>query len=118
MEARTTCRPGQNGTKKLVQRFGDRLIFVRYRYDEQRRRRYTTVELIVDEQLWAPTPAASLSATAAFNPDSKVTLRIGVHEARVRARIKQAGAQWDPTTGVWILSLRRGRALQDRIVTV
>jgi hypothetical protein len=57
MEARTTRRPGQKGTKKLVKRFGDRLIFVRYRYDIHRQRRYTTVELIVDEQPWAPTPA-------------------------------------------------------------
>jgi hypothetical protein len=120
MEARTTRRPGQKGTKKLVQRFGDRLIFVRYRYDLQRRRRYTTVELIVDEQPWTPTPAASLSVTATLNPDSEVTLRIGVHEPRIRARIKEAGGKWDPASGVWMLPLRRARALglQDRIVTV
>ena len=60
MEARTTQRPGQKGTKKLVERFGERLIFVRYRYDPQRRRSYTTAELIVDERYWAPTRSTRL----------------------------------------------------------
>jgi hypothetical protein len=54
MEARVTVRPGQRGTKKLVRRFGERLICVRYRYDASQRKRFTTVELIVDEAPWSP----------------------------------------------------------------
>ena len=46
METRLTLRPGQNGTRKLVERFGKRLVRVRYRYDTEQRKRYTTVELI------------------------------------------------------------------------
>ncbi|MEK6246087.1 MAG: hypothetical protein AABM33_16510 [Pseudomonadota bacterium] len=33
METRLTLRPGQDGTKKLLQRFGKRLVAVRYLYD-------------------------------------------------------------------------------------
>ena len=33
MQTRLTLRPGQSGTKKLVDRFGERLIRVRYLYD-------------------------------------------------------------------------------------
>ena len=66
MEARATRRPGQKGTKKLVQKFGDRLIFVRYRYDTERRRRFTTVELIVDESPW--NPRSPISPPVAPNP--------------------------------------------------
>jgi hypothetical protein len=119
MEARTTRRPGQKGTKKLVKHFGDRLIFVRYRYDTQRQRRYTTVELIVDEHPWAPTPADRSSVTAKLDPGSPVALQIGVQEARLRARIKEAEGKWDSARGVWILPLRRARVLglQNRIVT-
>lgn len=46
-----TC-PGQRGTKKLVAQHGDRLICVRYRYDEQKRKQYKMVELIVEETDW------------------------------------------------------------------
>jgi enoyl-CoA hydratase/carnithine racemase len=48
MEARATMRPGQKGTRKLVARFGDRLLFVRYRYDSKLKKRFTTVELIFE----------------------------------------------------------------------
>jgi len=119
MEARTTRRPGQKGTKKLMERFGERLIFVRYRYDPQRRRSYTTAELIVDERHWAPRYTEHSPVTAPLNPDSQVAVRIDVDEARLRAKIKEAGGKWNLARGVWFLPLRRARALglQDRIVT-
>jgi hypothetical protein len=49
LRTRLTLAPGQNGTKKLARRFGERLICVRYRYDEVTKRRFKTVELVVDE---------------------------------------------------------------------
>jgi hypothetical protein len=33
METRLSLAPGQNGTKKLLARYGERLVCVRYRYD-------------------------------------------------------------------------------------
>jgi hypothetical protein len=33
MDIRLTRRPGQPGTKKFVERYGERLVCVRYRYD-------------------------------------------------------------------------------------
>lgn len=54
MQTRLSLRPGQKGTKKLVVEYGDRLVAVRYRYDVERRKRYKTVELIVDETPWSP----------------------------------------------------------------
>jgi|SRR6185369_4792396 len=44
---RLTLRPGRPGTRRLVARYGTRLVRVRYRYDDQHRIRITTVELIV-----------------------------------------------------------------------
>ena len=46
METRLTLAPGQNGTKKLLAIYGDRLVCVRCRYDSARGVRYKTVELI------------------------------------------------------------------------
>jgi hypothetical protein len=45
---RLTLKPGQRGTHKLAARYGDRLMCVRYRYGEQWKKRYKTVELIVE----------------------------------------------------------------------
>ncbi len=47
-----TLAPGANGTKRLVDRYGDRLVAVRYRYDPERRKRLKTVELIEEESEW------------------------------------------------------------------
>jgi hypothetical protein len=52
MEVKVTLKPGQNGTKHLVEQYGDQLICVRYRYDKVKRKRYKTIELIIDEQAW------------------------------------------------------------------
>ena len=54
MEIRLTRRPGQTGTKKLLERYGGRLVCVRYRYDAQKNCRHQTVELIVETVPWRP----------------------------------------------------------------
>ena len=56
METRLTLRPGQNGTKKLLERYGERLVRVRYLYDVKTGRRLKTVELIVEAVPWRPRP--------------------------------------------------------------
>lgn len=54
MRVRLVRRPGQPGTRAYAEQYGDRLVCVRYRYDEAARRRYKTVEIIVEEAEWAP----------------------------------------------------------------
>lgn len=43
METRLSLAPGQNGTKKLLAKCGERLVCVRYRYDAARKVRHKTV---------------------------------------------------------------------------
>lgn len=87
MEIRTTILPGQNGTKQLVNEYGDQLIYVRYRYDKQKQKRYKTIALIADEQDWIP--------GTKFSPDKLVRLRIGYSETELREKIKEAGRYWN-----------------------
>lgn len=47
MEVKATMKPGHNGTKKYLQKYGDQLVCVRYRYDKKRNKRQTTIELRV-----------------------------------------------------------------------
>lgn len=54
METRLTLAPGRNGTKKLLARYGEQLVRVRYCYDAARKVRHKTVELIVETVSWEP----------------------------------------------------------------
>ena len=115
---RSNQPPPWNRTKRLLERFGDRLLFVRYRYDPAGRRRVTTVELIVDEAPWAPNPDTAAASPPPPDPGQPVALRIAVHERDVRAKVKAAGGKWDAARQAWILPMRRARVLglQDRIL--
>lgn len=101
MEIRKTLRPGAKGTRRWIRRYGDRLIAVRYRYDPQRDRRYTTVELVVDEFPWQ----AGTRFPKGADPDGLrpevVMVRIRYQEHALRDHVKRAGGRWDPTHKAW-----------------
>src|SRR5712691_4988639 len=108
---RLHLNPGQKSTKKLLAQYGDRLICVRYRSDAQRRKRLKTVELIVAESDWEPTPPR-------FAHDQIVGLRVAFADVALRERVKQAGGTWNPERRVWRLRYDRVVALRlnSRIV--
>ena len=76
--------PGQKGTKKLHQKYGDQLVCIRYRYDPEQKKRYKTVELIIEEIPWDPKPKRKELA------DKIVRLRIGAEEGNLQRRVKAA----------------------------
>jgi hypothetical protein len=110
LRTRLKLRPGQRGTKKLLAQYGDQLLCVRYRYDAQRKKRYKTVELIVDVVDWEPRPAPIAPATI-------VRLRVGLEETRTQHAIKSAGGVWNRVRRVWELRYDRvvELGLVDRI---
>jgi hypothetical protein len=110
MRARRTLTPGQKGTKKLLRQYGSQLVCVRYRYDAERRLRFTTVELIIEQAPWSPTPTRIAGATL-------VGVRVGVTEVELQRQVKQAGGRWNPAERVWRLPYSRAMALglKDRI---
>ena len=112
MKTRLTLKPGQNGTKKLVQKYGRRLVAVRYRYDVYQRIRLKTVELVEEELPWDPLRPPD------DDPHRMVLLRIGYNEDRLRGSIKAAGGMWLPERKLWQLSYRLASAmgLSSRIV--
>ena len=52
---------GPKGTKKLIAEYGDQFVCIRYRYDPQKKKRYKTVELIIEEIDWKPRRKADAS---------------------------------------------------------
>ncbi len=99
METRLTLRPGQSGTKKLVARYGERLLRVRYLYDEKMGRRLKTVELVIESVPWRPRERKPHR-----RDDEIVAVRIAYHEADLRERAKRLGALWRPAQKLWEIS--------------
>ena len=113
METRLSLAPGQNGTKKLLATYGERLVRVRYRYDAARGLRHKTVELIVETTPWNPR-----QRNARQEPEDMVAVRIAFSETGLRERIKAAGAIWRPRHQLWEVDWKTVRelGLQDRVV--
>jgi hypothetical protein len=105
LRTRLTLRPGQRGTKKLLEQYGDRLVCVRYRYDERTGKRIKTVELIVDE-------TGGWDLTDPHIPSRELRyVLVEPHEVRLREKIKAAGGRWHPDQVAWSLP-------HDRIVSL
>jgi len=113
METRLTLRPGMPGTKKLVARFGDRLVCVRYLYDPERRRRLKTVELVIEAVDWEPR-----NRRPRRRPHDLVGVQIGYDEGALRSAVKTAGGIWRPRQRLWELSWEAVRVLglESRVI--
>lgn len=96
-----TLWPPQPGTLQWRDRFGDRLVCVRYRHDAHSAHRYTTVELLVDH---APVRVVR-SRRKAWE------LRMAPIKPALRRALRQVGAEWDPEAEVWRLTLTMARKL-------
>jgi hypothetical protein len=111
MKAHTHLKPGQKGTRRLVEQFGDKLLCVRYRYDEIRQVRMKTVEIIVDERPCNPNlQHRDRDIVAVMVPFAMVTLR---------DRLKGAGGRWDPEEKIWRVrfgAIRNDSELVERII--
>ena len=94
--------PGDAGTKRLSQRFGPDLVCVRYRQDREARRRYTTVEIMVDSGPLATTPLLR----------SGQLVRIGLNEPDLRQAAAKLGAVWDPQQQAWRMNKEAVKRLQ------
>jgi hypothetical protein len=113
METRLSLAPGQNGTKKLLARYGERLVRVRYRYDAERKVRLKTVELIVETVPWTPHPRNRRRESSDL-----VAVSIAYSETELRARIRSAGGIWRPRQRLWEVDWKTVRelGLEGRVV--
>lgn len=44
MQIRTVRKPGNKGTQALMQKYGERLVCIRYRYHPTQKKRFKTVD--------------------------------------------------------------------------
>jgi len=83
------------------------LVCARIRYDERWCKRYTTIEIIVEESDWSPPEKPEI-----------VELRVEFQETELQRRVKQAGGKSNSTIRVWEIHyhLAVALSLKKRIV--
>ena len=111
-------RPGQRGTRKQVAAYGDRLICIRYRYDAEKKKRYKTAELIIEETTWTPPPPHPAPPEPGLKVDylddlevqprhseettrREVGVKVFFRENALRERVKAAGGRWSKSDKLW-----------------
>ena len=109
MKSRLNLKPGQKGTKHLVEKYGKALLYVRYRYDEQRGVRLKTVEIVVEEKPWQP--------SVRLREEEIVPVIVNFSEKSLRDKLKRVGGKWDPEEKLWFVPFGRirGTELEERI---
>lgn len=98
MKANTHLKPGQKGTKRLLEQYGDKLLCVRYRYDEKRQMRIKTVELIVSETPCTP--------PLPYSDHDMVNVIVPYTNTELRNKLKAAGGRWNPNKKIWQVIFR------------
>ncbi len=97
MKTYAHLKPGQRGTLRLVEIYGEKLLCVRYRYDEIRGVKLKTVEIVVDEKpLRHPR----------FNDDDMVPIAVAFDETELRELLKRIRARWEPQIKMWFAPYR------------
>ncbi len=112
MEIIKTYKPGQDGSKRYVQKYGEQLCAVRYRRSPCKRTVYTTVEIIVAQR-------DAYQRQDRERGNSKwVALKIGQKELTLRGEVKRIGGRWSRVAKVWVVqrSLAQSANLDHRIV--
>lgn len=114
MKTNKKLLPGQPGTKKLLDKYREKLVCVRYRYDVVRHKRIKTVELIEEEVSWHKNNNKI--------PKNKIVkIRIHGGEIHLYKAVKSLGGRWNDTKKLWelpygdVLDLGlEGRIVNDR----
>jgi len=104
LKTKRTILPGKMGTKKWVKKYGDKLVCVRYKYDDKTQKRLTTIELIVEEQNWKPN-------TGVIPKNKIVYIGIKYGEVELARKAKALGGKWNKQKRVWELAYGKVQAL-------
>jgi hypothetical protein len=94
---RRTIYPGKPGSKKWQKKYGDKLVCVRYKYDDITKKRMTTIELTVAEQDWQQN-------TAIIPKNKIVSIEIQYGEIDLARKVKSLGGKWNKDKKVWEIS--------------
>ena len=102
---------GKPGTKKLMEKYQDRLLNVRYIYNSGSGIKMKTVELLEEQKPW-------MRRRQFIPPNKTMHLRVEYSEEQIRNLIKSCGGRWNKGKGYWELAYRQVQilGLENRIL--
>lgn len=117
MKTLKTMKPGTKGTARFVREWGDNLVAVRYREDAQRKKVFTTIEVIVDERERISQPMHRHQEFANQRL-AVVAISLKYEETELRQKLKNHGARWSQQLRLWLIRYEHVVALgiRERIV--
>ena len=96
MMIKKTLLPGDPGTKAVTEKFGEKLICIRYRYDPEKQMRLKTAEIILEAKVWKPDKKRI--------PGNKlIKIRVGKFETTVQTLVQSYGGKRTDQTNTWLL---------------
>jgi hypothetical protein len=104
-------KPGQKGTRRLLEQNGNALLCVRYRYDAKRQVKLKTVEIIVEER--------PCKRSTRYRDTDVVAIMVPYTETALRETLKAAGGRWHPEEKLWRVrfgAIRGNAGLVERIL--
>ena len=105
MEVIKNLKPGTDGTKRYLRKYGERLLCVRYRLDKDNGKRYTTVELIVDQG--DHRPRTDIEKDLFPSANRHVYVRISYEEKALQEKIRSVGGKWKKDKKRWKVSYHK-----------
>jgi len=97
LKSQKVLKPGQPGTKKWLEKYGESLYYVRHRYDKDKNLKLVTVELVVEEKYYIYKKTRTAK-------NKLFDLRIDYEETYLRKLVKEAGGRWNKSKKAWELS--------------
>ncbi|WP_066959462.1 hypothetical protein [Microbulbifer sp. Q7] len=116
MEIIKTIRPGDDGSKRYHDKYGDQLCAVRYRRSPCKNTVYTTVEIIVAQR--EAYRHKNTRPQVMPHKSEWVALKISYDEVDLRAEARKIGGRWSRVAKAWVVkrSMAEHRNMGHRIV--
>jgi len=103
--------PGEPGTKKYLEKYGDRFVCLRYKYDTESGIKSKTIELTVSEEVWT-------KKSNYIPPNKLMHLNIPLTNVFLQKLVREAGGFWDSTAHCLRLpyNMTKALGLETRII--
>jgi hypothetical protein len=88
-----TIYPGNPGSIKETNLYGDKLVCIRYKYDVEKQTNIKTIEIV--------TEINKVKKSHRIPYNKVVFVKIGYNEKHLRRIVKSAGGVWKPGKKLW-----------------
>ena len=116
MEIIKTIRPGDDGSKRYHDKYGEQLCAVRYRRSPCKKTVYTTVEIIVAQR--EAYQQKSPQQKPVLQESDWVAVKIAYEEVELRTEVRKMGGRWSKLAKAWVVkrTMAERRNIGHRVV--